>query len=65
MTGGVIDDEMHLEGTVEYADQNRVLAFRATWTVAADGRVRQRMEEFDLGNQSWRLWFDGFFRRVE
>jgi tetratricopeptide (TPR) repeat protein len=65
MTGGVIDDEMHLEGTVEYADQNRVLAFRATWTVATDGRVRQRMEEFDLGNQSWRLWFDGFFRRVE
>jgi tetratricopeptide (TPR) repeat protein len=65
MTGGMIDGEMRMEGTIEYADQNLVLAFRGTWTTAADGRVRQRMEEFDLANQSWRLWFDGIFRRVD
>jgi hypothetical protein len=65
MSGGTIDGEMRMEGTVEYSDQDRVVAFRGTWTVAADGRVRQRMEEFDLASQSWRLWFDGFFRRLE
>jgi hypothetical protein len=65
LTGGMIDGQMRMEGTIEYADQSRVLAFRGAWTVSADGRVRQRMEEFDLGTQSWRLWFDGFFRRAE
>lgn len=65
MAGSVIDGEMRMEGTIEYADQNLVLAFRGTWTTAADGRVRQRMEEFDIATQSWRLWFDGIFRRVE
>jgi tetratricopeptide (TPR) repeat protein len=65
MAGSLIDGEMRMEGTIEYADQNLVLAFRGTWTTAADGRVRQRMEEFDIATQSWRLWFDGIFRRVE
>lgn len=64
VTGGSVEDGMHLEGTIEYADQGRVVAFRGTWTVAPDGRVRQRMEEFNLGSESWTLWFDGFFRRV-
>jgi hypothetical protein len=66
ITGGSTDEgQMHLEGTVEYAAEDRVVAFRGTWTVAPDGRVRQRMEEFDLLGQNWALWFDGFFRRVE
>jgi hypothetical protein len=42
-----------------------VVAFRGTWTQAADGRVRQRLEEFDLGAQTWIVWFDGFFRRID
>jgi hypothetical protein len=65
MTGGLIDGEMRMEGTIEYVDQNRVAAFRGTWAVAADGRVRQRMEEFDIATGSWLLWFDGLFRRAE
>jgi hypothetical protein len=65
ITGGLIDGEIRMEGTIEYADQNRVVAFRGTWTVAADGRVRQRMEEFDIANGAWLLWFDGLFRRAE
>jgi tetratricopeptide (TPR) repeat protein len=64
MTGGLVDGEMRMEGTIEYADQDRVVAFRASWAVAPDGRVRQRMEEFDLASQSWSLWFDGLYRRV-
>jgi hypothetical protein len=65
MTGGLIEDEMRMEGTIEYAEPNRVVAFRGTWSVATDGRVRQRMEEFDIATGTWVLWFDGLFRRTE
>ena len=64
LTGGLVDGVMRMEGTVEYAAEDRVVAFRASWTEGTDGRVRQRMEEFDLAAQTWVLWFDGFFRRV-
>lgn len=65
MTGGLIEGEMRMEGTIEYAHQDRVVAFRATWSQNADGSiVRQRMEEFDIGTSSWRPWFDGLYRRV-
>jgi len=63
LTGGPVDGEIRLEGTIEYLDQDQVIAFRATWSVAADGRVRQRMEQFDLVARTWDLWFDGFFSR--
>jgi hypothetical protein len=56
---------MHLEGTIEYLADDQVIAFRGTWTVGAGGRVRQRMEQFDLVSQTWELWFDGFYRRPE
>ena len=65
MTGGLVDGEMRMEGTIEYSDQDRVVAFRASWAIAADGRVRQRMEEFDLVSQQWGLWFDGLYRRTD
>jgi hypothetical protein len=65
MTGGLIDGEMRMEGTIEYMEPNRVVAFRGTWSVAADGRVRQRMEEFDIATGTWSLWFDGLFRRAD
>lgn len=65
ITGRVTDGTMRMEGTIEYTAENRVVAFRGTWTQSADGRVRQRMEEFDLAAQTWVLWFDGFYRRVD
>jgi hypothetical protein len=66
VTGGIIDGEMRMEGTIEYVRQERVVAFRATWSQNADGSiVRQRMEEFDIGTSSWRPWFDGLYRRSE
>ena len=66
MTGGPTPaGEMHMEGTIEYVDPERVVAFRGTWTQADDGRVRQRMEEFDLAAQAWVLWFDGIYRRMD
>jgi hypothetical protein len=56
--------EMHMEGTLEYVEPEQVVAIRATWTPLADGRVRQRIEQFDLIAQGWTLWFDGVFRPI-
>ncbi len=65
ITGNWQNGEMQMEGTIEYAHLDRVVAFRGAWSVAEDGRVRQRMEEFNLANQGWRLWFDGIYHPVE
>ena len=65
MTGGLVDGDMQMEGTIEYLDQDQVIAFRASWSVGANGLVRQRMEQFDLVGQSWDLWFDGVYRRLD
>ena len=65
MTGSLVGGEMRMEGTIEYVANNRVVAFRASWTPGPDGRVRQRMEEFNLASQNWDVWFDGFYRRVD
>jgi hypothetical protein len=65
ITGKPTDTGMHLEGQIEYVDTHNVVAFRGTWTKADDGRVRQRLEEFDLTAQTWVVWFDGFYRRIE
>jgi hypothetical protein len=65
ITGTAGNGSMHMEGTIEYVETNRVVAFRGTWTEGADGRVRQRLEEFDLAAQTWVVWFDGFYRRID
>jgi tetratricopeptide (TPR) repeat protein len=64
ISGGVNDGVMHLEGTIEYVAQDRIEAFRGTWTVLEDGRVRQHFEEFNLVAQAWQTWFDGYYRLV-
>ncbi len=65
LVGGLVDGEMRLEGTIEYFNPETVVAFRSVWAVGAGGRVRQRMEQFDLVSQTWELWFDGFYRRID
>jgi tetratricopeptide (TPR) repeat protein len=65
ITGAAGTGTMQMEGTIEYVEPERVLAFRGTWTEGADGRVRQRLEEFDLAAQAWVVWFDGFYRRLD
>lgn len=64
MSGGLVDGEMRMQGTIEYTAGEQVLAFRGTWLRNDDGLVRQHLEEFDLAAQNWRTWFDGFYRRV-
>jgi hypothetical protein len=65
ITGTLVDGSMRMEGQIEYVETDRVVAFRGTWTQSADGRVRQRLEEFDLAAQTWIVWFDGFYRRID
>jgi hypothetical protein len=65
MTGGPADGGMRMEGTIEYVAPDRVIAFRGRWTPGPDGRVRQRLEEFDLAANTWIVWFDGFYRRLD
>jgi hypothetical protein len=65
ITGTAGAGTMHMEGTIEYVAPERVVAFRGTWTEGADGRVRQKLEEFDLAAQAWVVWFDGFYRRLD
>ena len=65
ITGKSGNGSMQMEGTIEYVETNRVVAFRGTWTEGSDGRVRQRLEEFDLAAQAWVVWFDGFYRRLD
>jgi hypothetical protein len=62
MVGSATDGGMRLEGTIEYAGQDQVVAFRGTWTVLEDGSIRQHLEEFSLVLQGWNAWFDGYYR---
>ncbi len=62
IAGGASDGGMRLEGTIEYVAENRIEAFRGTWTQLEDGRVRQHLEEFNLVAQAWQTWFDGYYR---
>jgi len=63
LSGGLNESgEMHMEGTLEVVAPEEVVAFRATWSPLADGRVRQKMEAFDIASRSWVVWFDGIFR---
>lgn len=39
--------------------------FRGAWSLLEDGRVRQRFEGSADGGQTWSLWFDGYYTRVE
>lgn len=66
LVGGLTaDGDMQMEGTIEYLSEDQVFAFRATWTEGASGLVRQRMDQFDLAAQTFTLWFDGIYRRLD
>lgn len=65
ISGGIVDGEMRMQGTLEYTAIDRVSAFRAAWIPLEDGVVRQLLEEYDSVTQAWRVWFDGYFRRID
>jgi hypothetical protein len=65
ITGELVDGVMKMEGTIEYVELKNVVAFRGAWSHSDDGRVRTRLEEFDLAAQTWVVWFDGFYKRLD
>jgi hypothetical protein len=62
MSGGLVDGVMRMVGTIEYVSPANVVAFRGSWTPLPDGQVHQRLEEFDLVGQAWRIWFEGYYQ---
>lgn len=68
LDGGLVDGRMVLEGRAP-ADDERSDATaateqqRITWTPAADGSVRQCWEVSADGGATWRIAFDGHYRR--
>jgi hypothetical protein len=63
MEGGLRDGAMIMEGPLQYIGQERETRLRGTWTLLADGRVRQLFEESTDGGKTWSLWFDGYYTR--
>lgn len=63
ITGDIQANSMMLTGTITYESDQRVAAFRGTWTPLDDGRVRQFFEEQDKDG-NWQAWFEGFYQRA-
>ena len=61
--GGLNEDgEMVLEGNISYRAGN-VEKFKGTWSLQADGVVRQHFEQYDTERQEWVGWFTGIYKR--
>jgi len=56
---------MVLEGEIQDLAVGGGNKFRGTWTLLADGRVRQFFEESPDGGKTWNPWFEGFYTRRE
>ena len=63
--GGLVGGSMVLEGKIQDFAQGEGNAFRGTWTLLADGRVRQFFEQSPDGGNTWNPWFEGFYTRRE
>jgi len=61
--GGLVDGSIELVGKIQHLGEGRSNSFRGTWTLLADGRVRQFFEESPDGGQTWTPWFEGFYAR--
>jgi hypothetical protein len=63
--GGLVEGSMVLEGEIQDLAVGGGNKFRGTWTLLADGRVRQFFEESPDGGKTWKPWFEGFYTRRE
>ena len=64
IAGGLEEADMVMEGTIAYATSGIRARFRGRWSVLADGRVRQFFEQFNVEEDAWQTWFEGFYRRT-
>ncbi len=63
--GGLTDAGMLLVGKIHYISSGTDADFRGLWTPLEDGRVRQFFEQSTDGGETWAVWFEGFYSRVE
>lgn len=61
--GPLPDGGMRLEGAIRYQGSGAVFPFRGTWSVNADGTVRQHFEQADPETGVWSDWFTGIYIR--
>lgn len=61
-TGGLDDSgSMVLNGRINDYKTGKSQSFRGTWTVNADGSLRQLFEQQDFHTGMWSVWFDGLY----
>ena len=56
---------MVLTGTIHTYATKTSAPFRGTWTKQDDGTVRQLFEQFDSENNTWAIWFDGTYTKID
>jgi len=64
-SGGLVNEQMILEGSIYYQARDLKAKFRGTWTLLDDGRVRQFFEQYNAEEQVWSVWFEGFYSKME
>jgi hypothetical protein len=62
LRGGLVNGAMRLEGPGP-ASGGATALHRATWTPMPDGRVRQFWEQSTDGGKTWKVAFDGWYRK--
>ena len=72
-TGAVIEysgavtnpNELTLEGTIYYQQNNLKADFKGTWRLLDDGRVRQLFHQYNDKTEQWSVWFDGYYTKKD
>ena len=63
--GGLKEGAMVLEGTIYYHKSVESAAFKGTWSLLEDGRVRQFFEQYSKKESTWKTWFDGYYVKIK
>ena len=61
--GALIGTQMIMRGT-DYPSDGKSRLHRVTWTPRRDGSVEELWKTSDDGGKTWRVHFDGIFRRM-
>lgn len=56
-------NKLVLEGYLFNQIQKTKSAFKGTWSLLDDGRVRQLFEIYNDEKKNWNVWFDGYYTK--
>ena len=63
IVGELSDGAMHLDGQIQYLNQETEQGFRGIWTPLDGGKANQRFEQEDEDG-NWSVWFEGIYSPV-